>query len=166
MSVNVSPQLLGDPGLPDRVAGHLRRHDLHPGQLALEITEDALLQHPDTATAVARRLRALGVLLSLDDFGVGYSSLLHLREIPLDSIKIARGFAGDVDSDPDTEEFMRALLALGRDLGLRVVVEGVERREQAEVLRRIGCTHAQGYLFGRPVPPQQVRLPRLRTSST
>ena len=61
---------------------------------------------------------------------------------------------------------MRALLALGRDLGLRVVVEGVERREQAEVLRRIGCTHAQGYLFGRPVPPQQVRLPRHRTSQT
>ena len=128
--------------------------------------EDALLQNPDTATAVARRLRALGVLLFLDDFGVGYSSLLHLREIPLDSIKIDRGFAGDVDTDPDTEQFMRALLALGRDLGLRVVVEGVERQEQAEVLRRIGCTHAQGYLFGRPVPPQQVRLPRLRTSQT
>ena len=97
-------------------------------------------------------------MLSLDDFGTGYSSLLHLRQIPLDSIKIDRGFAGDIDTNPDTEQFLRALLALGRDLKLRVVVEGVERRTQVEVLHRIGATHAQGYLFGRPVPPQDVKL--------
>ena len=80
----------------------------------------------------------------------------HLRQIPLDSIKIDRGFAGDIDIDRDTEQFLRALLALGRDLKLRVVVEGVERRTQVEVLHRIGATHAQGYLFGLPVPPRDV----------
>ncbi len=159
VSVNVSPHSIGDPALPDQVAAHLQRHGLGPGQLALEITEDALLHDLPVATAVAHRLRELGVVLSLDDFGAGYSSLLHLRQIPLHSVKIDRGFAGDIDANPETERFMRALLALGRDLGLRVVVEGVERRGQVDVLRRIGCTHAQGHVFGRPVPAPAVLLP-------
>ena len=160
VSVNVSPHSISDPGLPDRVAHYLQRHDLGPGQLALEITEDALLHNLPTATAVSHRLRALGVVLSLDDFGTGYSSLLHLRQIPLHSIKIDRGFAGDIDTNPDTEQFLRALLALGRDLQLRVIVEGVERQTQLEVLHRIGATHAQGHHFGRPVPARDVQLRR------
>ena len=157
--VNVSPHSIGDPGLPDRVAQHMARHGIGPGQLVLEITEDALLNDLPTALTVTHRLRDLGVVLSLDDFGAGYSSLLHLRQIPLSSVKIDRGFAGDIDTNPETEQFMRALLAFGRDLGLRVIVEGVERPAQVEVLRRIGGTHAQGHLFGRPVPADQVRLP-------
>ena len=165
VSVNVSPHALGDPDLPDQVGRVLDAHGLGPGRLALEITEDALLRNPATAATVAHRLRELGVVLSLDDFGVGYSSLLHLRQIPLHSVKIDRGFAGDIDTNPDTEHFMRALLALGRDLGLRVVVEGVERPAQVEVLRRIGCTHAQGYLFGRPVPPAEVALAAARPAA-
>ena len=157
--VNVSPHSLVEPGLPERVAAHMRRHGVGPGQLVLEITEDALLHDLPTATAVAHRLCDLGVVLSLDDFGAGYSSLLHLRRIPLSSVKIDRGFAGDIDTNPETEQFMRALLAFGRDLDLRVIVEGVERPAQVEVLRRIGCTLAQGHLFGRPVPARDVRLP-------
>ena len=144
----------------------MRRHGVGPGQLVLEITEDALLHDLPTATAVTHRLRDLGVVLSLDDFGAGYSSLLHLRQIPLSSVKIDRGFAGDIDTNPETEQFMRALLAFGRDLGLRVIVEGVERPAQVEVLRRIGCTLAQGHLFGRPVPPHEVRLPRTGVAQT
>jgi len=161
VSVNVSPHVISDPAFPNRVAPLLRRHGLGVGQLALEITEDALLRNLPTAATVARRLRELGVVMSLDDFGAGYTSLAHLRQIPLDTIKIDRGFAGDVDANPDTEQFLRALLALGRDLELRVVVEGVERRTQVDVLRRIGGTLAQGYLFGRPVPPGDVELDRV-----
>jgi diguanylate cyclase (GGDEF)-like protein len=160
VSVNISPQAMSDPDLPDRVADCLRRHDVGPGQLALEITEDALLHNLPAAVVVAHRLRDLGVVLSLDDFGAGYSSLLHLRQIPLHSIKIDRGFAGDIDTNPDTEQFLQALLALGRDLQLRVIVEGVERSTQVEVLRRIGATYAQGYFFGRPLPPHKVLLRR------
>lgn len=156
--VNVSPHSIGDPGLPDRVARHMARHGIGPGQLVLEITEDALLNDVPTAMRVMHRLRDLGVVLSLDDFGAGYSSLLHLRQIPLNSVKIDRGFAGDIDTNPETEHFMRALLAFGRDLDLRVIVEGVERPAQVEVLRRIGGTLAQGHLFGRPVPAREVRL--------
>ena len=159
--VNVSPHSIGDPGLPDRVARHMARHGVGPGQLVLEITEDALLNDLPTAMTVTRRLRDLGVVLSLDDFGAGYSSLLHLRRIPLSSVKIDRGFAGDIDTNPETEHFMRALLAFGRDLGLRVIVEGVERPAQAEVLQRIGGTLAQGHLFGRPLPAEQVQLERV-----
>lgn len=158
VGVNVSPQSIGDPGLPDRVARHMARYGIGPGQLVLEITEDALLQDLPTATAVTHRLCDLGVVLSLDDFGAGYSSLLHLRQIPLNSVKIDRGFAGDIDTNPETERFMRALIAFGRDLGLRVIVEGVERPTQADVLRRIGGTLAQGHLFGRPVPAELVHL--------
>jgi diguanylate cyclase len=160
VSVNVSPHSIGDVDLPDRVAHHLDHHGVAPSQLALEITEDALLHNLPTAITVARRVRDLGVVLSLDDFGAGYSSLLHLRQIPLDSIKIDRGFAEDIDTNPDTERFLRAVLGMGRDLGLRVIVEGVERRSQVDVLRRIGATHAQGYLFGRPVAPEKVQLCR------
>jgi EAL domain-containing protein (putative c-di-GMP-specific phosphodiesterase class I) len=156
--VNVSPHSIGDPGLPDRVARHMARHGVGPGQLVLEITEDALLNDLPTAMSVTHRLRDLGVVLSLDDFGAGYSSLLHLRQIPLSSVKIDRGFAGDIDTNPETEHFMRALLAFGRDLDLRVIVEGVERPAQVEVLRRIGGTLAQGHLFGRPVPAHDVRF--------
>jgi diguanylate cyclase len=164
--VNVSPLSIGDPGLPDRVAQHMARHGIGPGQLVLEITEDALLHDLPTATAVTHRLCDLGVVLSLDDFGAGYSSLLHLRRIPLSSVKIDRGFAGDIDTNPETEHFMRALLAFGRDLDLRVIVEGVERPAQAEVLRRIGGTHAQGHLFGRPVPAELVQLDRVEPPPT
>lgn len=156
--VNVSPHSIGDPGLPDRVARHMARHGISRGQLVLEITEDALLNDLPTTMSVMHRLRDLGVVLSLDDFGAGYSSLLHLRQIPLSSLKIDRGFAGDIDTNPETEHFMRALLAFGRDLDLRVIVEGVERPAQVDVLRRIGGTLAQGHLFGRPVPARDVSL--------
>ncbi|SEM15859.1 diguanylate cyclase (GGDEF) domain-containing protein [Blastococcus sp. DSM 46786] len=151
-SVNIPPAMIADPSFPDAVAGVISRHALAPGQLVLEITEDSLLADLPVARAVAARLRGLGAGLALDDFGTGYSSLVHLRQIPLQYLKIDRGFTGDLDTNPDTERFMRALLALGADLGLHVVVEGVERPEQADVLRQLGCRYAQGFLFARPGP--------------
>jgi EAL domain-containing protein (putative c-di-GMP-specific phosphodiesterase class I) len=114
-------------------------------QLVLEITEDALLADPDGARAVAHQLRDLGVVLSLDDFGFGFASLLQLRRIPLDAVKIDRALTSDLSSGPRIERFMRAL-------ELAVIVEGIERPAQADVLRRLHCTLVQGYLFGRPEP--------------
>ena len=160
VAVNVPPGLLGDPTFPARAAAQVERHGLHPDRLTLEITEDALLGDLDTARRVCEDLRARGFVLSLDDFGTGYSSLLHLRSIPLTSVKIDRGFTRDVDTDPRTRRFLRAVLTMGRDLGLRVVVEGVERQSQAEVLRELGATHAQGYLYARPAPAEDVQLSR------
>lgn len=153
VSVNVPPTLLSDPTFPATVAAHVHRHALAPHQLVLEITEDALLGELTAVRAVTAQLHQIGVDLSLDDFGTGYSSLRHLHQIPLHTLKIDRAFARDVDTDPHTRRFMRALLALGRDLDLQVVVEGVEHHTQADVLRHLGATHAQGYLYSPAVPP-------------
>ncbi|WP_375430116.1 putative bifunctional diguanylate cyclase/phosphodiesterase [uncultured Friedmanniella sp.] len=158
VAVNVPPGLLTDPTFPARIAGQVQRAGLHPRQLTLEITEDALLHDLGTARAVADELHDLGFSLSLDDFGTGYSSLLHLRSIPLDSVKIDRGFTSDVDTNPRTQRFLRALVTMGHDLDLQVIVEGVEREAQATVLRRLGATHAQGYLYARPRPAAELDL--------
>jgi len=158
MAVNVPPSLLTDLAFPRQISAQVVREGLHPRQLTLEITEDALLSDPDTAVGVARELHDQGFRLALDDFGTGYSSLLHLRTIPLDVMKIDRGFTSDVDTDPHTRRFMKALLTMGHDLGLRVVVEGVERESQADVLRSLGATHAQGYLYARPAPAEELDL--------
>jgi EAL domain-containing protein (putative c-di-GMP-specific phosphodiesterase class I) len=148
--------LISRADFPARVAACIRHHGLAQGQLVLEITEEALLADPRVAREVVHQLHDIGATVALDDFGTGYSSLLHLKQIPLSSVKIDRGFVRDIDSNPASERFMRALLVLCRDLGLRVIVEGVERPEQADVLRRLGCSHAQGYLFGHPLRPEDI----------
>ena len=156
VGVNVPPTLISHADFPARVAACIRHYGLAPEQLVLEITEDALLTDPNSAREVTRQLHEIGATLALDDFGSGYSSLLHLQQISPRSVKIDRCFARDLDTNPATERFMAALLALCRDLGLRVIVEGVERAAQADVLRRLGCSHAQGYLFGRPARPEEI----------
>ncbi len=156
VGVNVPPCLITDPTFPDRVESCMRRYGLGPRQLILEITEDALLTDPPAAQAVAERLHEIGATLSLDDFGTGYSSLLHLQQIPLQSVKIDRGFTADLEASPAARRFMRAVLALGRDLGLDVVVEGVERPTQAQILHQSFAAYAQGHYFGRPAHPEDI----------
>jgi diguanylate cyclase len=156
VAVNVPPCLITDPTFPDRVEACMRRFGLGPRQLILEITEDALLTDPPAAQAVADRLHEIGTTLSLDDFGTGYSSLLHLQQIPLQSVKIDRGFTADLEGSSAARRFMRAVLALGRDLGLNVVVEGVERHTQAQILHQLFATHGQGHYFGRPLRPEEI----------
>ncbi len=155
-AVNVAPQLLVDPAFPAAVAEHVEAHGLQPRQLTLEVTEDALVRDLEAARMVCEDLHRRGFALSLDDFGTGYSSLLHLRSIPLDAVKIDRGFIGDVDSNPDTQRFVRAMITMGHDLGLQVVVEGVERQSQADTLAELGATYAQGYLYARPRPGPEL----------
>ncbi|MEP6561587.1 MAG: EAL domain-containing protein [Nakamurella sp.] len=156
VSVNVSPGMMADRSFPGRVAQVLERHRLGPGRLVLEITEDTLLGDIAVAQQVAARLRRQGVQLWLDDFGTGYSSLLSLRQIDLHAVKIDIAFIANIDSDPAAERFLRALLALGRDLNLLVTAEGVERPAQAEILRELGCPLVQGYLYARPASAHQL----------
>ena len=156
VGVNIPPQLIVDLDFPNRVAALVARHAIRPEQLVLEITEDALLSDLATARTVSARLRRIGMSLSLDDFGTGYSSLLHLQQIPLDALKIDISFVANIDREPSAERFLRAFLALGRDLGLSVTAEGVEREEQAATLRRLGCPSAQGFLFSRPTTAAEV----------
>src|SRR6185437_16020768 len=150
VAVNIPPHQVVDLDLPGQLTDAIARHGLSAHQLVVEITEDGLLTDLDAARQGTHELREAGGALSLDDFGTGYSSLAHLHEIPLTTLKVDRAFVVGVNEDPQVERFMRAVLRLGEDLQLGVVVEGVETAEQAETLRRLGCRMAQGYYFARP----------------
>ncbi|SDF68874.1 putative bifunctional diguanylate cyclase/phosphodiesterase [Klenkia brasiliensis] len=154
--VNVAPSQLVAPGFVTTVADLVRRHGLRRGALVLEITESGIFADLDAAQTAVVELRRLGVGVSLDDFGVGYSSLAQLNAMPLDSVKIDRSFLARVDSDPRQARFLHAVLRLAEEIGLPVVAEGVERPAQLHLLRALGCQHAQGYLLGRPVEADAV----------
>lgn len=158
VGVNVPPVHFADETFPDQIADHIRRHGLVPEQLVLEITEEAVLSDVATSRDVAQRLHRIGVELSLDDFGTGYSALTLLQQIPLRSLKIDRSFSADLDRGPETTRLMRSLLTLGHDLGLLVIVEGVERASQAEILHELGVELAQGYFYGRPLPAADITV--------
>ncbi|HUR15131.1 MAG TPA: bifunctional diguanylate cyclase/phosphodiesterase [Mycobacteriales bacterium] len=152
VAMNVSPRTVVDRAFPDQVMAALRRHGVPAGRLVLEITESGLLTDLDAAHDVTRRLDAHGIGLSLDDFGTGYSSLTHLSRIPLRSLKIDQAFVEGLDRDERQSRFTDALLRFGANLGLEVIAEGVERVEQLDRLRQLGCDRGQGFLLGRPAP--------------
>ncbi|MBU6268898.1 MAG: EAL domain-containing protein [Sphingomonadales bacterium] len=156
VAVNVSPLQLRQPDLPERVHAALIACGLSPRRLEIELTESLLLDDRTRALHVLRRIRALGVRLALDDFGVGYSSLDVLRRFPFDKIKLDKTFVDDVETSPQSRAILHAMLALGRTLDIPVLVEGVETERQLAILRAEGCRKVQGYLTGRPVPEDQV----------
>ena len=150
LAANLAPVHLGKPGLCERVEAALgvaRR-----GWLELEITERVSLGPLEQVRAVLDRLRRAGVRVALDDFGTGFSSLAHLRELPVDTVKIDCRFIAGVDSDPRDRSLVAAVVRLAHDLGLRVVAEGVERATQLQALEALGCDEAQGFLFHPPLP--------------
>ncbi len=161
VGINLSPSSITDLGLPDRVAHCLARHGLTGTALTLEITETGVLQDPHVARQVCAALRRQGVLLALDDFGVGHSSLGHLNELPIDVLKLDRSLLTGVGTDTRRTAFVRAVLRLGTDLGLRVVAEGVEEPTQLDALREMGMPLVQGYLLCRPQPAEALE-PLLR----
>jgi EAL domain-containing protein (putative c-di-GMP-specific phosphodiesterase class I) len=159
VNVNLSArQIVADDGLVDAVAGLLAEHRLRPGELALEVTESALMEDTDTAAATLERLRALGVRIVLDDFGTGYSSLRHVQRFPIDAIKIDRSFVQTLGGRHADEAIVASIAGMAAAFDLDVVAEGIERREQAERAHALGCRLAQGYYFARPVPPSEVVL--------
>jgi EAL domain-containing protein (putative c-di-GMP-specific phosphodiesterase class I) len=150
VSVNVSAQELGDASLPARVVAALERHHVVADQLTLEITESALVGDLGTARAILTSLRNLGVSIWLDDFGTGYNGFAQLIGVPIDAVKLDQAFVADIDTNPHTRRLLEGVILLVHHLGMRVVGEGVERPEQLEVLRSLGCDSVQGYLLGRP----------------
>ncbi|MGB9186121.1 MAG: EAL domain-containing protein [Solirubrobacteraceae bacterium] len=155
VSVNVSARQLS-PELVDTVAAALKRHGVDPGQLALEITETLLIEHTESAREVLAALEQLGVSIVLDDFGTGYSSLRYLNQFPLGQLKLDRSFVADLAREPRSAKIVAATIDMARALGMTVVAEGVETIDQADVLQRLGCDYAQGFLFARPEPPDAV----------
>jgi len=130
----------------------LRQTGLDPARLELEITESVLIQDPKFTLININRIRALGVQIVLDDFGTGYSSLSYFRQFPFDKVKIDRTFIADMLENSQALSIVKAVISLGRGLNLQVVAEGVETHQQLAALMKQGCTHVQGYLFGRPMP--------------
>lgn len=156
VSVNLSAADLLDPELPALVLGHLRRLDVPPSKLVLEITESAIMREIGRAVRVMEELRHHGIRFSIDDFGTGYSSLAQFKRLPVDEIKIDKSFVLDLKRDSDDEVIVRSIVDLGHNFGVKVVAEGVETAESWDMLNRLGCDLAQGYLISRPIPATEI----------
>ena len=156
VAVNLSALQITQAGLSATVSAALRRHALPPALLELEITESVLMRDTDRALEVLSDLRRIGIKVSIDDFGTGYSSLNYLKRLPLDKLKIDRSFIRDLPRDANDVAITQAIIAISSKLGLAVIAEGVETREQFEFLRNNGCNQIQGFYFSRPRPPQEI----------
>jgi diguanylate cyclase len=155
-AVNISAANLRDPRFPGDVAELVRHHEVPAGSLVLELTEDTLMADPEGALDVLAQLGELGIGLALDDFGTGYSSLAHLKRLPVQELKIDRSFVLDMVADAEDAVIVRSTVELARNLGLRVVAEGVETAAAYEQLAGYGCHAAQGYHLSRPLPARDL----------
>lgn len=156
IAVNVSVRNLADPGFVGQLEGLMREHGFEDCPLRLEITESAIMDHPDRALVTLSELRAIGVRFSIDDFGTGYSSLAYLNRLPSDTIKIDRSFVGTLLTDASSRSIVHSVIELGRALGLDVVAEGVEDEATASALVGLGCGSLQGYGICRPAPASEI----------
>lgn len=157
VAVNFSALDLKNPSLVDEVGAALAAAGCKPEQLVIELTESAVAENPRLAVKQLGDLKRLGVSLALDDFGTGYSSLSYLRSFPIDTLKIDRSFVKETPHDADAVAIARTIVALARALGLSTVAEGVETEDQAEFLRQLGVDVLQGFLYSRPLHPDQFR---------
>jgi len=156
IAVNLSAHSLLDPRLPNDVADLLRRHNVPADRLVLEITETVVMSELDVIDEVLAALRAMGVRIALDDFGTGYSSLAFLARVLVDEVKVDRSFVMRMAESPQAAAIVRFTIGLGRELGLRVVAEGVETAAQRSALETLGCAAAQGYHFFKPMPADKI----------
>ena len=155
MAVNLSARQFGDDHLLDDIAAILRDTGMDPHLLELEITESMIMRNVEKTIQTLTRLKEMSIRIAIDDFGTGYSSLATLKQFPLDTIKIDGSFIRDVSTSAEDRGLTEAIIAVGRTLGLTVIAEGVETREQAEFLRQYACDEFQGFYFNRPLPADQ-----------
>lgn len=156
LSVNLSPVQFKHNDLVGLVWDTLRESGLDPLRLELEITEGVLIQDSEGALATLTALRELGVRIAMDDFGTGYSSLGYLQRFPVDKIKIDRSFVGRLGCGGNAVAIVKAMVNLGRSLGIGINAEGVETAEQMAILRQMGCDEVQGFLLGKPVAADEI----------
>jgi len=156
LSINLFPLQLMDEMLPGQIAAVAEQSGYQLDRLTVEMTEGALLNNLSCAQAVARELKELHCRLSLDDFGAGHSSLIHLHALPFDEVKIDRSLIHAMSNSRASRSIVAAVVSLGRDLGLETVAEGVETAEEAGLLREMQCGLAQGWHFGRPAAADEI----------
>ncbi|MEY8878034.1 MAG: EAL domain-containing protein [Leptothrix sp. (in: b-proteobacteria)] len=158
IAVNLSPVEVARGRTDERVRSALERSGLPPERLELEITESGLMEQGERAEAFLHELRALGVGLAIDDFGTGHSSLAYLKRFPVSKLKIDRSFIRDLPGDSSDAQLVQTMVAMGRNLGITVLAEGVETEAQLDFLRGLGCEAAQGYFFSEPLPAQRLQV--------
>jgi diguanylate cyclase (GGDEF)-like protein/PAS domain S-box-containing protein len=156
LSINISAKQFHQVDFVDQVQTAVQRHTINPMHLKLELTESLLLDHIEDAVITMNVLKEMGIRFSLDDFGTGYSSLQYLKRLPLYQLKIDQSFIRDIAVDSSDQAIVRTIIAMAHTLNLTVIAEGVETEEQKGILLNNGCTHYQGYLFGKPVPIEQL----------
>lgn len=167
VAVNLSARALRDPALPATIADLLRAHGVRARQLRLELTESAAMADPEQALAALEQVAALGVRISVDDYGTGHSSLSYLARLPVDAVKIDCSFVAQMATEAADATIVAATLGLGHSLGLRFVAEGVETPEVWRTLEALGCDAVQGFYVSRPRPPDELaRWVRARAATT
>ncbi len=152
VSVNVSSKQLSAGNFAEKVRQLVTLNAFPPERLELEITESAVMENPNQVIAELNQIRELGVNISLDDFGTGYSSLSYLKKLPVTKVKIDRSFVRDINVDKDDEEIVKAIIAMSRTLGLKVIAEGAETKDHIDFIRRADCHDVQGYYYSQPLP--------------
>lgn len=157
VSVNLSPSQFKEPGFPEKVARILKDTGLPPGYLEFELTESVIIHNAEEIINAMRELKENGIRFSIDDFGVGYSSLSYLKRLPIDILKIDRSFISNVPGNSDDVSIAVAITRFAQSLKLEVVAEGVETAEQLDFIRKIGCNVMQGYFFSRPLPEDKLK---------
>jgi EAL domain-containing protein (putative c-di-GMP-specific phosphodiesterase class I) len=156
IAINMSASTLRELSLPEFLSGILSEYSIDPTRIVLEVTETALMQELIKSLDILTRLRMKGFLLSIDDFGTGYSSLVQLHRAPFSELKIDRSFVQDMANDKEASAIVETVIVLGHKLGLKVVAEGVESRQNLELLSKMGCDLAQGFHIAKPQPPEAI----------
>lgn len=156
MSVNFSSRDFASEDFVDTLYKILSESDVTPSRVHLEITERLLMGQPENARDTLRMCRKAGMGISIDDFGTGYSSLSYLHYFPIDTLKIDRSFVKDMIADESAMELIKSIIALGKNLKMKIIAEGVENKEEAVALRNLGCDLAQGYYFAKPMPEKET----------
>jgi diguanylate cyclase (GGDEF)-like protein/PAS domain S-box-containing protein len=157
VAVNLSPRQFNQPDLQARIADALASANIEPWRLRMEVTESMVMSDPDRAAVTLQRLSQMGIQFALDDFGTGYSSLNYLKRFRLGCIKVDRSFVSGVASDIEDASIVRAIIALGKALGMKIIAEGIETVAQAEFLRNAGCDDGQGFYYSPATSPEDVR---------
>jgi EAL domain-containing protein (putative c-di-GMP-specific phosphodiesterase class I) len=152
---NLSPRRFWQPDLAERIVGQIATSGVDASRVMVEVTESSAMMDPDRAQAILELHRA-GLAIAIDDFGTGYSSLSRLRDMPVKVLKIDRSFVRDVHADPAAASIVAAFLELARGLGISTLAEGSRPRRSWPLLRERGCAYGQGFLFSRPVPPEEI----------
>ena len=157
ISINMSFEQLKFDECPSKLLGLTCQNEINPENIIVEITETETMKDPDKHLPRLENLKKLGYQISIDDFGTGYSSLNYLKLIPASEIKIDRSFIRDIFKDENDKQLVKLIIEIGKILNMKVVAEGIETKEHADLLKSLGCHYGQGYLFAKPMPFEEFK---------